>query len=124
MLSDEALERADSYGNRSEYIESLVMGGKVADELATTDSVLLAHMKAMEKRLISLLEERSSVAPPTLQAPADPLDALASQAFVPRPPNPLTGYPCCERPAPCKHWVFDGNEGVWRNNLTGTTRDA
>ena len=43
--------------------------------------------------------------------------------FVPRPPDPETGYPCCLLKRPCKHWVWDGNSGVWTNLLTGRVRE-
>ena len=50
---------------------------------------------------------------------------VANEPFVPRPPDPETGYPCClnER-KPCKHWTFDGNQAVWVNSLTGKTREV
>lgn len=44
--------------------------------------------------------------------------------FVPRPPDPTTGYPCCSKATPCKHWTFDGTDDVWTNTLTGATRNA
>lgn len=44
--------------------------------------------------------------------------------FVPRPPDPETGYPCCNGRSPCKHWVWSGIDGAWKNTLTGKTRDA
>lgn len=47
------------------------------------------------------------------------------QPFIPKPPDPETGYPCClnER-KPCKHWLFDGDDQVWVNSLTGKTREV
>lgn len=44
--------------------------------------------------------------------------------FVPRPPAPLTGYPCCQRAKPCKHWIFDGINSLWKNELTGKVREV
>ncbi len=49
---------------------------------------------------------------------------VKDEPFVPRPPDPLTGYPCCEKAKPCKHWQWDGNRGVWVNELTGKTREV
>lgn len=43
--------------------------------------------------------------------------------FVPRPPDPDTGYPCCEKKRPCKHWHFNGDKGKWINELTGKERE-
>ena len=37
-------------------------------------------------------------------------------------PDPVTGYPCCQAVKPCKHWVFDGTEGQYSNQLTGEVR--
>jgi hypothetical protein len=44
-------------------------------------------------------------------------------AFVPSAPDPELGYPCCQKRVPCKHWAFDGIEGLWKNELTGKTRE-
>lgn len=44
--------------------------------------------------------------------------------FVPKPPDPETGYPCCVKARPCKHWVFDDLESLWRNSLTGKTKES
>lgn len=46
------------------------------------------------------------------------------EEFVPRPPDPKTGYPCCQDIKPCKHWQWDGNTSSWLNQLTGKTREA
>lgn len=43
--------------------------------------------------------------------------------FVPKPPDPETGYPCCTRAKPCKHWVWDDTDTVWRNTLTDKTKE-
>jgi hypothetical protein len=41
------------------------------------------------------------------------------EAFVPSPPDPETGYPCCQnKRKPCKHWHYDGAEGFWENEFT------
>lgn len=44
--------------------------------------------------------------------------------FVPRPPDPETGYPCCLGKRPCKHWQWDGNLSAYINSLTGKEREA
>lgn len=42
------------------------------------------------------------------------------QPFVPKPPDPELGYPCCQsRTYRCKHWEWDGTRGNWVNTLTG-----
>lgn len=45
-------------------------------------------------------------------------------AFVPKPPDPETGYPCCSGRTPCKHWVWDDMGTEWKNSLTGKTREV
>lgn len=48
-----------------------------------------------------------------------------SQPFVPKPPDPETGYPCCQSTThQCKHWVFDGVRSAWVNTLTGKEREV
>lgn len=44
--------------------------------------------------------------------------------FVPKPPDPETGYPCCQKRSPCKHWTWDGNIEAWINSPTGKTRES
>lgn len=31
---------------------------------------------------------------------------------------------CCTLKKRCKHWLFDANNGVWLNSITGETREA
>lgn len=52
------------------------------------------------------------------------IEPKVKEAFVPKPPDPETGYPCCTKDKPCKHWVFDGTTSEWRNTITGKTRDV
>jgi hypothetical protein len=42
--------------------------------------------------------------------------------FVPKPPDPEKGYPCCQKRSPCKHWHWSDLNEVWENELTGKTR--
>lgn len=52
------------------------------------------------------------------------IDAVATK-FVPKPPDPNTGYPCCQSATHrCKHWVWDTNEAIYRNTLTNKTMEA
>jgi len=44
------------------------------------------------------------------------------EVFVPKAPDPVTGYPCCLKSNPCKHWSYDGNKQMWINSLTGGTK--
>lgn len=49
---------------------------------------------------------------------------VPTEKFVPRAPDPETGYPCCLKARPCKHWVWDGNRSAYINSLTGKEREA
>jgi hypothetical protein len=49
---------------------------------------------------------------------------ISQEPFVPRPPDPNIGYPCCLKAKPCKHWEYDGMSGQWVNSLTGKTREV
>lgn len=47
-----------------------------------------------------------------------------STPFVPRPPDPSTGYPCCTKDMLCKHWQWDETAGQRINTLTGAVRTS
>jgi hypothetical protein len=112
-ISDEALTIADQSGNRSEFIENLITLGN--PPIAEGGEVMeaLARLEVKLKKIEELLKQPTSQ--PTKQTPAD--------TFVPKPPDPELGYPCCQKNSPCKHWVWDGVEGLWKNTLTLKTRE-
>jgi hypothetical protein len=93
MLSEKALQIADQGGNRSEFIEDLILGMPQSQK---TDNSSIT-----EQRIIELIKEHSE--------------------FKPAPPDPDTGYPCCEKKVPCKHWAFNGEN--WLNSITGKERE-
>ena len=47
-----------------------------------------------------------------------------AERFIPQPPNPDTGYDCCLKKAPCKHWSWNGDIQLWVNSITGKTREV
>lgn len=47
-----------------------------------------------------------------------------SEVFKPAPPDPELGYPCCQKTKPCIHWVWDGIASVYKNTLTGATKEV
>lgn len=125
MLSEEALAIADASGNRSEYIEELILGVRRMDEAISEDSVLLQHFKSMEQRIVSLLQGLNATPP----APVRSIDEVMAElkpaaAFVPRPPDPEKGYQCCSGQSPCKHWVWDDMKTAYVNTLTGKVREV
>lgn len=53
------------------------------------------------------------------------LSAPKDDVFVPRPPDPETGYPCCQQNKPCKHWQWDTSTGEgYVNTLTGKVKEV
>lgn len=44
--------------------------------------------------------------------------------FEPKAPDPETGYPCCTKATPCKHWTWNGNMNYWINGLTGKIKEV
>jgi len=111
-LSEEAVAELDKQANATQYLEDLLLrGGERVYEV-----VPLHQLEAL------LADIKQS---PVVAQPPQPLSPAyqSSSEFVPKPPNPLTGYPCCERPAPCKHWAWDDSVPAWKNSITGATRD-
>jgi hypothetical protein len=56
-------------------------------------------------------------------SPIDNVTLARPNQFVPKPPDPELGYPCCQKKSPCKHWVWDSNNINWVNSLTAKTRE-
>ena len=48
----------------------------------------------------------------------------AAEAWAPKPPDPETGYPCCTKSKPCKHWIWNGEEQAYINELTGEIKEV
>jgi len=99
--------------NRSRYIEELIKQDihqaqikpivqSVSDELLSSE----AFFNGISVRL-NIIPPKS----PT-PSPSKGLSELSS-----------TDYPCCRKPAPCKHWAFDENAGGWKNILNGIVRN-
>lgn len=49
---------------------------------------------------------------------------LAPARFVPKAPDPVMGFPCCQKKAPCKHWKWDGVTESYVNEITGEVKPA
>lgn len=47
-----------------------------------------------------------------------------ADTFVPKPPDPETGYPCCTEAKPCRHWLWNGDQQAYINELTGEVREV
>lgn len=49
---------------------------------------------------------------------------VKGEEFVPKPPDPVFGYPCCKAKKPCKHWQWNDLDGAWINSITGEARET
>lgn len=98
-LSEDANTILEKQPNKSQFIEDLILGHREPLQPATGG---ITREEVME--LIKSLKE--------VKVP-----------FVPKPPDPDIGYPCCTGKNPCKHWVWDDVDTLWKNTITGATRD-
>lgn len=119
-LSEEAVAKLDEQSNATEYLENLILG-KVDTPVPWKNLEFLIDQLTVEVKGIKMAYD------PIKQTVNDkPIaQVLTTNAtFVPKPPDPELGYPCCSKETPCKHWVWDGNQGVWINSLTKKTREV
>ncbi len=61
---------------------------------------------------------------PVIKGQMDKFNKAWSEIKPSKAPDPELGYPCCTKQKPCKHWAYDGNQGLWVNELTGKTREV
>lgn len=99
--------------NKSRYIEQLIKQDLHQQQLQPIVSAVMQELLSNEV-FFSEMQERLTG--------TKVIKTEKEEQFVPKPPDPQTGYECCERSSPCKHWVFDDNDEVWRNILTGATK--
>jgi hypothetical protein len=50
-------------------------------------------------------------------------ETLKPESFIPKPPDPDLGYPCCNKRTPCKHWQWNSDKQLYINTLTGKERE-
>lgn len=116
--------------NRSRYIEELIKQDIQQQNVKPITRSVASELLADESffRELSGRVRSDSRVPMTPDNPsqltASPITSPNPEPFVPKPPDPITGYPCCQLNKPCKHWTFNGLEGVWVNELTGKTRSV
>ncbi len=91
-----------------------VEGGKTQDDIH-------AEIKAQHEALVDAKVPKVGR---YVGTPDGKIHGPTTEVFVPRPPDPETGYPCCQGKRPCKHWVWDGNLSAYVNSLTGKEREV
>ena len=105
--------------NKSRYIEELIKQDiQQAQVKPIVQSVI--HELMSNETFFREISERLKV-PVRVTAELAP----PAEVFVPKPPDPITGYPCCQSATKrCKHWEFDGVGDGWVNILTGEIKEA
>lgn len=106
--------------NKSRYIEELI---KQDIQQAQVKPIVQSVMQELlsNESFFREMSERMNIQSikRVVEAPTS-----SSEPFVPKPPDPITGYPCCLKEIPCKHWSFNGADDQWVNVLTGEIKDA
>lgn len=108
-LSDEAAEILDRQENKSQFVSDRLLNNQPA--------VSAVPWLELEFKLDTILSKLNTQ-PPVATIAEKPKE------FVPKPPDPVTGYPCCTKAKPCKHWNFDGADNTWTNQLTGEVKEV
>lgn len=137
-LEDEANEILNQQENKSKYIEDLILKQDTSDLTAEikrlsmlTDGLvndtqnILGYIETLKMTIKQTIKQSmidSSIASSRPTAYSTIQDY--PKEFVPKPPDPVTGYPCCTKQTPCKHWAWDSMESCWKNTLTGVTKEA
>lgn len=99
-ITDELDSKLRTIPNKSDFVRQAIeekLDGKLEPSVPSLT----------EERVIELIKQYS---PET------------EQPFVPKPPDPILGYPCCQMKRPCKHWVWDSSTQEYENSLTGEHR--
>jgi len=104
-ISEEAVNTLNQQPNKSQYIEDLILNKQSEDS-----SAILNKLNELERNL------------KYIEKPKVEGSASASASFTPKLPDPETGYPCCTKKAPCKHWNWTGEN--YTNILTGEIREV
>lgn len=108
-LSAEAVSILESQDNATQFIEDLI----ISSDTWVPEQPASAGLSKEE--VLDLIKSELSRVPRTQNN---------STVFTPSSPDPVTGYPCCQKQAPCMHWIFNGAESHWKNELTGATREV
>jgi hypothetical protein len=112
-IDQEAVDILNQQENKSQYIEDLILNKASQTQSGLTRDDVIQLIK--EYTPTPQLDKSSNSSVPNLQT---------ADKFVPKPPDPEFGYPCCKGRSPCKHWVWNEMDSNWTNTLTGKVRDA
>lgn len=110
-ISEEANNKLNLQENKSKYIEDLILSKPTQAAPSGTDLLSIESMLDIRfAALLDVLDKKLAIKP--------------TEEFVPKAPDPNTGYPCClNEKKPCKHWTWDGVKQSYTNTLTGEVRE-
>lgn len=122
-ISEEANALLEKQSNKSQYIEDLIISGdtwvpEAESKAGLSKEEVLDLIKAYLPMGPSVPNNSTTLVPNSIPG------LTTGAAFVPKPPDPDKGYPCCSGRTPCKHWIWDDMHTEWKNSLTGKTREA
>lgn len=106
-IDDGLMNRLNELPNKSETVREAIVA--YLDKLGSPEAEISTGLS--EDRVREIIKEELSKREPV------------TSRFVPRPPDPDTGYPCCNKSTPCKHWAWDNVESLWKNTITNKTRE-
>lgn len=108
--------------NKSRYVEELI---KEDIQGQQTKPIVQAVINELLGSEVFFAEIRARIGNSTTNSiPISGPTQNTATTFVPKPPDPITGYPCCQQSKPCKHWHWDEIDQVYRNELTGAVREV
>jgi hypothetical protein len=110
--------------NISRYINELVKQDIQMQQKKPIVKAVIDELLQSEEFFAAINERMNRGIKPMAPPPAALARSETSKPFVPRSPDSIAGYACCSAQKPCKHWAFDGVEGVWKNELTGGIREV
>ena len=112
-LSSNAVEILERQPNATQFLEELILNGEGLrhNDCLTVDDV------------IDLIDERMGGMPQYRNnAVGSVTDKENKKNIV--VPDPETGFPCCVKSNPCKHRGWDSGLTLWKNVITGKTREV
>lgn len=99
-----------------------------ADKSGLVNRLLEKHYGGFSEEPVTYRRNARMGTPPERAAGINSIElpptVVRGSDFVPKPPDPETGYPCCLGKRPCKHWQWDGNKSAYVNSLTGKEREV
>lgn len=139
-VDDDIVEILEQAGNKSAYIRKAILAEQ--DNNLTQEVRRLAMLvdgqindiQDIQQNIVTIKQKIDGLSSNGRTAdfdsanlgssPSEPAKIVTGNEFVPKPPDPELGYPCCQGNSPCKHWAWNDIDTVWKNTLTGKTRDA